>query len=101
MKRIMKKTRQRVARHGRIRRKVVGTAECPRLCVFKSNTAIYAQLVDDSSGRVLGQADSRKQKSANLAAARKVGEAIGAAGLKAGIRQADCLPDSLKLRLFR
>jgi large subunit ribosomal protein L18 len=43
----------RVRRHHRIRRKLVGTGEVPRLAVFRSHTHIYAQLVDDATGRSL------------------------------------------------
>jgi len=51
-------TRQaRERRHRRVRGKVVGTAERPRLSVFRSNRGIFAQLVDDASGRTLAAAD--------------------------------------------
>lgn len=61
----LKKSR-RVSRHNRIRARVIGTAEKPRLAVFKSNVALYAQLVDDAAGATLAAADTRKQKGANL-----------------------------------
>ncbi len=51
---------RRDARHARIRSRVSGTAERPRLAVFKSNTALYAQLVDDTKGVTLLAADTRK-----------------------------------------
>lgn len=56
----MKKTKEqsRVRIHYRIRKKVNGTAERPRLAVFRSNKAIYAQLIDDTSGNVLTAASS-------------------------------------------
>ncbi len=53
------KQEKRARRHHRIRAKVVGTAACPRLAVYRSNTAIYAQLIDDAAGRTLAAADSR------------------------------------------
>lgn len=56
------KTDRRVARHKRIRARVIGTGDKPRLAVFKSNTGLYAQLIDDHSGRTLVAADTRKQK---------------------------------------
>lgn len=58
----MNKTRneRRKTRQRRVRAKVIGTSEKPRLSVFKSNTAIYAQLVDDSKGQTLASFDSRK-----------------------------------------
>jgi large subunit ribosomal protein L18 len=43
----------REKRHGRIRKKMSGTTECPRLCVFRSHKHIYGQVVDDSCGRTL------------------------------------------------
>lgn len=57
----MKKSRNalRLHRKKRIRQKIKGTASCPRLCVFRSNMAIYAQLIDDEQGKTLAQADSR------------------------------------------
>ena len=61
----LKKAR-RVSRHNRIRARVIGTAEKPRLAVFKSNTGLYAQLIDDAAGKTLAAADTRKQKGANL-----------------------------------
>ena len=46
-----KATRQR--RHIRVRRKISGTPECPRLCVYRSNSNIYAQIIDDVAGNTL------------------------------------------------
>src|SRR6266508_2152834 len=48
----------RLRRHRRVRRRVAGTAERPRLAVFRSNRQIYAQLIDDRSGRTLAAAGS-------------------------------------------
>lgn len=56
------KHQKRGARHARIRAKVKGTGERPRLAVFKSNVAIYAQLIDDTKGVTLAAADSRQHK---------------------------------------
>ena len=70
------KTVSRAMRHNRLRHKVHGTATRPRLAVFKSNTSIYAQLIDDEAGKTLGAADSRKEKGAQLEAAKAVGTAI-------------------------
>ena len=50
-----KRVESRVARHGRIRRGILGTAERPRLCVRRSLSHMYAQLVDDSTGKSLVQ----------------------------------------------
>jgi len=52
----LSKTEQRTRRHRRIRAKVSGTAERPRLAIFKSNSFIYAQLIDDIKGATLAAA---------------------------------------------
>jgi len=54
------KTALRARRHHRIRARVVGTADRPRLVVYRSNTAVYAQLIDDVRGVTLAAADSRR-----------------------------------------
>jgi large subunit ribosomal protein L18 len=54
------KNQMRVQRHKRLRHKVSGTALRPRLSVFRSNTTLYAQLIDDTAGKTLASADSRK-----------------------------------------
>jgi large subunit ribosomal protein L18 len=53
------KTEKRVARHKRIRARVVGSAERPRLAIFRSNRFIYAQLIDDTAHKTLAAVDSR------------------------------------------
>lgn len=74
--------------HKRVRRKIRGTADRPRLCVFRSAKHIYAQLIDDDSGKILAVASTltkelREQLSitGNIDAAKKVGELIA---VKAG-----------------
>ena len=73
-----KATRQR--RHLRVRRKISGTAECPRLCVYRSNTNLYAQIIDDVAGNTLVSASTLdkdvKIKHANKEAAKEVGTLI-------------------------
>ncbi|CAA9457435.1 MAG: LSU ribosomal protein L18p (L5e) [uncultured Rubrobacteraceae bacterium] len=78
---------QKNRRRGRIRRKISGTAERPRLSVYKSNVHIYAQLIDDLEGRTLAAADSREVEEAESRkdAARKVGELIASRAGDAGI----------------
>lgn len=49
---------QRIKRHTRIRKKITGTAERPRLAVFRSNKHLYAQLIDDVAGRTLASAST-------------------------------------------
>lgn len=60
MEKAKQKTVSRAKRHNRLRHKVTGTAVRPRLAVFRSNTAIYAQLINDENGKTVGSADSRK-----------------------------------------
>lgn len=71
---------ERTRRHIRVRTKVSGTAECPRLCVYRSNTNIYAQIIDDVAGVTLVSASSLdkevKTKHANKEAAKEVGSLI-------------------------
>ncbi len=73
----------------RIRKKITGTAVTPRLTVFRSNKQIYAQLIDDASGKTLASVGSLKmteaQKVAKLTQAAVVGKAIAEKALKAGI----------------
>ena len=71
---------ERRRRHIRVRRKISGTPECPRLCVFKSNKNIFVQIIDDVAGNTLAQASTLdkevKTKYANKEAAKEVGELI-------------------------
>ncbi|MCA9361025.1 50S ribosomal protein L18 [Candidatus Kaiserbacteria bacterium] len=61
-----KKIQTRSRRHARIRARVKGTAQKPRLAVFKSNKAVYAQLIDDDAQTTLASADSRVSKAKTL-----------------------------------
>ena len=80
----------RKVRHERITDKVFGTSECPRLCIFRSNANIYAQIIDDEKGATLVSASSLdkelKLKNNNVEAAAKVGEALAKKAKKAGIK---------------
>ena len=71
---------ERERRHARVRRKISGTAECPRLCVFRSNSNIYVQVIDDVKGVTLAQASTLdkevKTKHSNVEAAKEVGALI-------------------------
>jgi large subunit ribosomal protein L18 len=69
---------RRQARKQRIRARVIGTAARPRLTVFCSLTAVYAQLIDDTAGKTLASASSLdgKKSAKTIAAATKVGEEI-------------------------
>ncbi len=83
----------RKIRHARVRRKIAGTPETPRLCVFRSLKHMYAQLIDDSKGVTLasastldpalkGQLDDADKK----AAAKLVGKTVGERALQAGFK---------------
>ena len=71
---------ERTRRHARVRTKISGTPECPRLSVFKSNSAVYAQIIDDVNGKTLVAASSLdkevKTKHANVEAAKEVGALV-------------------------
>ena len=76
--------------HKRIRRKVHGTAERPRLCVFRSLKHIYAQVIDDAQGRTLAAASSGQEGQANggnLAGAKAVGKLIAERAQAKGIKK--------------
>jgi large subunit ribosomal protein L18 len=81
---------QRSKRHRRVRKKIVGTAERPRLAVYRSNRQIYAQLIDDTAGRTLAAATSLKNGNGSdpRARAKAVGQEIAAQAKKAGISTA-------------
>ncbi len=70
----------RAKRHKRVRSKVSGTAQCPRLCVFRSTNNIYAQIIDDVAGVTLAQASSLDKtitgNGGNKEAARAVGKLV-------------------------
>lgn len=77
---------ERVRRHARVRRKISGTPECPRLCVFRSNSNLYAQVIDDVAGNTLAQASTLdkeiKVKHSNKEAAKEVGKLIAKRALE-------------------
>ena len=83
-----KATRQR--RHLRVRRKISGTAECPRLCVYRSNTNLYAQIIDDVAGNTIVSCSTLdkeiKTKHANKEAAKEVGTLIAKKAAEKNIR---------------
>ena len=75
----------RVRRHLRLRKKVKGTAERPRMSVFLSNKHAYVQFIDDVAGNTLAQASSLKESKANLEVAKKLGAAAAEAAKAKGI----------------
>jgi large subunit ribosomal protein L18 len=84
-----RKVQGRKRRHNRVRKKVVGTAERPRLAVYRSNRHMYAQVIDDFAGRTLASASTLKDAASSddrLSAAKAVGEAIADRAKNAGIK---------------
>jgi large subunit ribosomal protein L18 len=79
------KREARVRRHVRVRRKVSGTAERPRLAVYRSNRHIYAQLIDDAAGRTLVSASDADATGGKIDAAKAVGALIARRAKDAGI----------------
>lgn len=86
------KNSNRKARHERVRKKISGTSERPRLCVFRSSNHIYAQIIDDVAGHTLVSA-STLDKSADLAstknkeASKFVGELVAKELQKRGLQK--------------
>lgn len=87
---MIKQTRKKVIRqkkHWRMRNKIKGTAERPRLAVFRSSAHIYAQVIDDTIGQTLAAASTLEVKveGTKTDAARAVGEAVAKKALEKGI----------------
>jgi len=87
------KNAERVKRHARIRNKISGTAERPRLCVYKSLTKIYAQIIDDVKGVTIAAASSLDKDLADALKglnkteqAKLVGEAVAKKALKKKVK---------------
>ena len=83
------KNKLRQKRHNRVRNKISGTAECPRLNVFRSNTNIYAQLIDDVAGVTLASAssnDSEVEKATKAEQAAVVGKLIAERAVAKGYK---------------
>ena len=82
---------QRIKRHNRVRGKISGTAERPRLCVFRSENHIYAQIIDDVAGNTLVSASSVEKgfegKGGNVEAAKKIGATVAERALQKGIEE--------------
>ncbi len=85
------KQEARARRHHRVRKKVIGTAERPRLAVFRSNKHIVAQVIDDGSGRTLASASSVEKDlrgtgaTGNIRAATTVGRLVAERAKSAGV----------------
>ncbi|MFO0753000.1 MAG: 50S ribosomal protein L18 [Thermodesulfovibrionales bacterium] len=88
------KKQARERRHKRIRKKVFGTAERPRLCVYRSLNHIYAQIIDDAAGHTVIAASTldkgvqeEKSHKGNAAMAKKVGLTLAAKASTAGVKK--------------
>ena len=80
---------ERERRHRRVRTKISGTPECPRLCVFRSNTNLYAQVIDDVNKVTLASASTLdkevKTKKSNKEAAKEVGALVAKRAMEKNI----------------
>jgi len=87
-KRTSDRTVSRLKKRVRIRKKISGTATKPRLCIFKSSKNIYAQVIDDETGKTLVSCSSlgSGQNSANSKMAQDIGKKIAAKALEADIK---------------
>lgn len=84
------KNKMRQARHARVRNKISGTAECPRLNVFRSNKNIYAQIIDDVEGVMLASAstlDNEVSKATKSEQAAAVGALVAKRAAEKNIKQ--------------
>jgi large subunit ribosomal protein L18 len=84
------KAEHRIRRHRRVRKKVLGTAERPRLAVFRSNKHIYAQAIDDIAGRTVASASTmeaavRGGSTGTVGAATQVGRLVAERAQAAGV----------------
>jgi large subunit ribosomal protein L18 len=92
---VMRSSDAREKRKRRVRKKVRGTSECPRLSVFRSTKNIYAQIIDDTGFKTLvdasslskGVADDIKKKGGNKEGAVLIGKLIAERALKSGIKK--------------
>ena len=94
MNRFKKKNTKRRRRHNRVRGKIFGIAQRPRLCVFRSNMHTYCQLIDDEAQRTVAHASTAEKdmreklpKRANKEAAREVGKRIAQKAKAEGIER--------------
>ena len=81
---------ERQRRHKRVRAKISGTADCPRLCVYRSNSNIYAQVIDDTKGITIVSASTLdkevKTKKSNKEAAKEVGTLVAKRAIEKKIK---------------
>lgn len=90
MSKLQSRNDVRLKRHARVRAKISGTPECPRLNVFRSNAHIHAQVIDDVNGVTLASAssvDMKLENGSNIVAATAVGKAVGEAAIAKNIKK--------------
>jgi len=95
MGKLEKRKDARIKRKKRIRKKITGTAEKPRLCVFRSSKHIYAQVVDDSTGKTIAAAGSVEKEiqalltdtKGKIARAELIGKTIGERAVAKGVKK--------------
>ena len=91
MVRQINKNAMRLKRHVRVRGKISGTPECPRLNVFRSNANIYAQIIDDVNGVTLVSANTLEKgfegATGNIEAAKKIGTVLAERAKEKGIEE--------------
>ncbi|MCA1840887.1 MAG: 50S ribosomal protein L18 [Actinobacteria bacterium] len=84
--------KHRISRHRRVRKKVVGSAERPRLAVFRSNKHFYAQVIDDASGQTIASASTvdpeirPSVKGASSGSAARVGQLVAERAMAKGVK---------------
>lgn len=77
------KNTDRLARHTRVRKKISGTAECPRFDVYRSNAHIYVQVIDDAAGKTLAAASTVEKEIAKMVEGKSKTEAAKIVGAEA------------------
>lgn len=94
MKKELLKSKRRVRRRNHVRNKLRGSADCPRLSVFRSNKHFYCQLIDDENAKTIASASTRDKNlsgqikyGGNCDAAKVIGQAIAERGTAAGIKR--------------
>ena len=88
MKRIKNKATKIQTRHNRIRAKISGTSDMPRLSVYKSNTDIYGQIIDDSKGTTLASISAAKEKGKGMTEkSANAGKEIAKMAIEKGVKK--------------
>jgi len=85
------KTAKRIVRHRRVRAKILGTAERPRISVFRSNKHVFVQFIDDAKKKTIlssKEVSDKKAKGSKTEQAQKMGELLGKKAKEVGIKEA-------------